>query len=1133
MKRLFVLFLVVLFWSCTNEPVPVSVQSVKLDYSDLVICEGETAMISAIILPENAENKTIYWSSNKSDVAIVDAGLVKAIAPGVAIITAISEDGAKKATCTVTVNPKPIPVVGISLDNIGFRMFVNQESTLNATVLPENATNKNVIWNSSNKDVAIVEHGLIKAIGLGTTTITATTEDGGHTAKCNLLVEEECQTQTHGPIILDLGNVTATTAAFSGYLNVEMLAEYDMAQGGIGFLYTTIDEEIDINTSQKVQLSNVDSDSKFSHTLTDLSIDTEYHYTIFTYKNGICQYGVVQTFKTTTPSIDIYDVSVSNTTAQFSGVVCRDQADSYIKMGIAYSTSKSINANSTKREIQPAEDGSYKIFIEKLNINTTYYYSTYVCQNGDYRYGEVKSFSTLPVDFNISLVSKTQTTANFSGKIDVESITDADYSITVEVENNHLTKTATIKSTDIANDGTFQTTITGLYQGETYYYQGRLKINSSYSYGQRNEFATDPVNVNLSVGDISQTTALFTGSLSITEPNDIEVGIYYSTSPDGLYENSYTTYTKVVLSDILTSDNKFVYSAESLKYNTTYYYRYYIKQNGRYTYSESMSFMTKDVLVNINVSDISQTTVTFSGNIKLSEPECLEVGVLLNNTSNYFYVNSSNTTKVPLNDNVGHNGDFICMIEGLQFNSSYNYRYYIKQGSQYTYGDVLTFITEDVSVDIFVNDVIGNKVNFKGEVQFSEPDVIEFGVVYYPEGLQDSKQMFKISDISNDGTFNVSLSGLLANTVYTWKYYLSQNGKISEYEALTFKTENPYIIQSDLDEYAAIDLSNNSTANCYIISESGLYKFRTVKGNSDISVGDVASAEILWESFGTSIAPGPCDLISEICCKNGFIILRTNNIYKEGNAVVAAVNASGEILWSWHLWLSDEPKEELYKNSAGIMLDRNLGATSTSATSAECLGLLYQWGRKDPFMNSSSISNRTIAKSTISWPSSENSSSKTGTIEYSIANPTTFIDSNHSMSCYDDWMYKKDNTLWTEDKTIYDPCPPGYKVPDCGESSIWYIAGFADNDKYNSSYKGRYFDIENGTTWYPEGYLYSVDGYLTTGGGRYWSSTPAGRSSYFLYFTSSVVEPVYYDKGLSSYGAGNRASACSVRCVKE
>ena len=422
MKRLSFLLLFVLLLSCTNEPVPVSVQGIKLDYSDLVICEGESTMISATILPENAENKTIYWSSSKSDVAIVDAGLVKAIAPGVAIITAISEDGAKKATCTVTVNPKPISVDGISLDNISIRMFVNQELTLNATVLPENATNKNIIWDSSNKDIAIVEQGLIKAIGLGTTTITATTEDGGHTAKCNLLVEEECQTQTLGPIILDLGNITATTAAFSGYINVEMLTEYDMTNGGIGFLYTTIDKEIDINTSQKVQLSNVDSDNKFSYTLTDLSLDTEYHYTIFTFKNGICQYGVVQTFKTSIPTIDISDVSVSNTTAQFNGVSCRNQADADIKMGIAYSLSNSISTNSAKREIQPSEDGTFKLVVEKLNINTVYSYSTYVCQDGDYRFGEVKSFSTRPVDFNISLVSKTQTTANFSGTIDVESM---------------------------------------------------------------------------------------------------------------------------------------------------------------------------------------------------------------------------------------------------------------------------------------------------------------------------------------------------------------------------------------------------------------------------------------------------------------------------------------------------------------------------------------------------------------------------------------------------------------------------------------------------------------------------------------------------------------------------------------
>lgn len=1133
MKRLSFLLLFVLLLSCTNEPVPVSVQGIKLDYSDLVICEGESTMISATILPENAENKTIYWSSNKSDVAIVDAGLVKAIAPGTATITAISEDGAKKATCAVTVNPKPISVNGITLENASIRMFINQELTLNATVLPENATNKNILWDSSNKDIAIVDHGLIKAIGLGTTTITAMTEDGGYTAKCKLLIEEECQTQTLGPIVLDLGNVTATTACFSGYINVDVLTEYDMTNGGIGFLYTTIDKEIDINTSQKVQLSNVDSDNKFNHILTDLTLDTEYHYTIFTFKNGICQYGIVQTFKTSVPTIEINNVSVSNTTAQFNGVIHRDQADSDIKVGISYSTSSSLNASSTKREIQPSEDGSYSLVLNNLGINTTYYYTTYIYQNGTYRYGEINEFSTLPVDFNISLTSKTQTTATFSGQIDTGAIKDANYSICIEVENNSLSRTVTIKSGDISNDGVFQAKITGLYPGETYNYQGQLKINNSYSYAQSNRFTTDPLNIDLSIGEITQTTALFSGSMSLTEPYALEIGVYCSTSANELYESSYTTCTKIILSDSSTSDQKFECRVENLKYNTTYYYRYYIKQNGRYTYGATMSFITEDIDININITEVSQTTTTFSGHVDLTEPDCIEVGLLLNNSSNYFYITSSNTTNILLSDKMDEVGYVSHKVNGLLFNTSYNYRYYIKQGTVYTYGDVQTFRTNEVPVSISVNNVIGNIVNIKGKVQFTEQNMIEIGVSYYPENAVDSKKMYKISEISNDGTFDISLTGLLANTVYTYQYYLCQNGQVSEYVVSTFTTEDPYIVQTNLDENAATDLSNSASANCYIISKAGLYKLRSVKGNSNESVGEVSSARIIWETFGTASMPAPCELITEICYKNGYVIFKTNEKHKEGNALIGVVNSDGEILWSWHLWLSDEPKEEVYKNSAGIMLDRNLGATSTSATSAECLGLLYQWGRKDPFINSSSLSGRTIAKSTISWPASENSSSKTGTIEYSIANPTTFIDSNHSMSCYDDWMYKKDNTLWTEDKTIYDPCPPGYKVPDCGEASIWYIAGFADNDKYNSSYKGRYFDIENGTTWYPEGYLYSVDGYLTTGGGRYWSSTPAGRSSYFLYFTSSVVEPVYYDKGLSSYGAGNRASACSVRCVKE
>lgn len=89
--------------------------------------------------------------------------------------------------------------------------------------------------------------------------------------------------------------------------------------------------------------------------------------------------------------------------------------------------------------------------------------------------------------------------------------------------------------------------------------------------------------------------------------------------------------------------------------------------------------------------------------------------------------------------------------------------------------------------------------------------------------------------------------------------------------------------------------------------------------------------------------------------------------------------------------LTDKPEEQVYYNKAGTMMDRNLGATSAIPGDVGALGLLYQWGRKDPFLGSSSIRRNKEALSTISWPLPVVSTSNTGTIEYSITHPTTYI----------------------------------------------------------------------------------------------------------------------------------------------
>ena len=332
-------------------------------------------------------------------------------------------------------------------------------------------------------------------------------------------------------------------------------------------------------------------------------------------------------------------------------------------------------------------------------------------------------------------------------------------------------------------------------------------------------------------------------------------------------------------------------------------------------------------------------------------------------------------------------------------------------------------------------------------------------------------------------------------------------------------------------------------ANCYIVTGTGTYTFKTVKGNSSESVGNVASAEVLWESFGTDVAPAVGDLVKSVSYSNGKITYTATG--KKGNAVIAAKDAAGNILWSWHIWLTDQPKEQEYYHSAGTMMDRNLGAISDTPGDVGALGLLYQWGRKDPFLGSSSISSSTIAKSTTIWPSAVSSDSSRGTIAYATANPTTFVTYNSENY---DWYYtgseSTDNTRWTTSdkaKSIYDPCPAGWRVPDGDENGIWSNAlgsssSFTQSSLYDSTNKGMNFSGKFGsdqTIWYPaSGTLYWHDGRMINDGnnGYFWSASPNDFSAYSLVCFLSFES---WDYVVAPSHNGNRTSGMSVRCVKE
>ncbi len=165
------------------------VTEITLNKASLNLLVNKSETLKATVKPDNASNKAVKWSSSNTKVATVDsAGKVTAVGVGSATITATAADGSGvKATCKVTVTQ---PVTKITLNKTSLNLSVNKSETLKATVKPDNATNKAVNWKSTNTKVATVDaNGLVKAVGAGSATITATAADGsGVKATCEVTV---------------------------------------------------------------------------------------------------------------------------------------------------------------------------------------------------------------------------------------------------------------------------------------------------------------------------------------------------------------------------------------------------------------------------------------------------------------------------------------------------------------------------------------------------------------------------------------------------------------------------------------------------------------------------------------------------------------------------------------------------------------------------------------------------------------------------------------------------------------------------------------------------------------------------------------------------------------------------------
>ena len=234
------------------------------------------------------------------------------------------------------------------------------------------------------------------------------------------------------------------------------------------------------------------------------------------------------------------------------------------------------------------------------------------------------------------------------------------------------------------------------------------------------------------------------------------------------------------------------------------------------------------------------------------------------------------------------------------------------------------------------------------------------------------------------------------------------------------------------------DLSAAGCANCFIITEKGWYSFQACKPDGTAVAGD--KADWLWAT-GTDKG-----LVSNVRYADGIISFRAEK-YEQASVIIALYSGSS-IVWSWHIWMSDVKDQPI--NGYGFQ-DRNLGATGISANEPASIGLLYQWGRKDPFIGINVMDNALAGKYETQAFSLDRNLDYPFCADYVVneqagitftvakklmteadatANPMTY----YGVAGEGNWTMTPADyaNFWKEDSN-YNPCPAGYRVPEISD----------------------------------------------------------------------------------------------------
>ena len=430
----------------------------------------------------------------------------------------------------------------------------------------------------------------------------------------------------------------------------------------------------------------------------------------------------------------------------------------------------------------------------------------------------------------------------------------------------------------------------------------------------------------------------------------------------------------------------------------------------------------------------------------------------------------------------------------------------------------------------------------------------------------DSQNITSITVTSTPEGWTVDNIDMYSGTITVTAPTAFDSEEVTE-GTLSLKGYTPTGATKSIDIYVAIlpnaDVGYTSApANCYIANAAKTrYRFNPYIGGSSTQL-DTEYIALVWES--------KIGVVKYLDIRNGFASFyvgeqtddndESTGKITPGNAIIGGYNADDELVWSWHIWVTNSnPTTETFMLNGHEVMNINLGADCNSEGAKDkekifgSYGLYYQWGRRTPFVGpyewnfyGNMDARMYNADERVLYIDYCDCTDETGALTWANDNTLSFIKGNPENGY--DWLYASHNdTLWsTNTKSEQDPCPAGWRVADISVFENLTIEAIDDNMSWEEAQPMYGWNLEDSATgethfFTAAGRRNYLDGRLDIindddfrpipWSGYYWTASTDGADAKALFFDLNTETRTW--NGINTSRSMHRANALPVRCTRE